>query len=704
MDIINPFAKNTLKVETDFCGRKLSLEINRLAFRSDAAVLARYGDTVVLGTVCVAESHPHAEYFPLSVNYEERFYAAGKISGSRYIKREGRPSDDAILTSRLIDRPLRPLFPKGYRNEVQAVATVLSLDPEIKPDSVAMVAISAALSLTGAPFAGPVAGVRVGLVNGQPQAYPATSDLKTGGLDIMVASNPNGVMMVEAAASEASEATVMEAISLAEQANKAALELQQELVAEVGITPLEYQLVLPPEEIVQEVKQWTEGKLGNQLAGEYAQRKAKTDQLISDFKEHFADKLGEEAWHEQKSNYHDSLHAILDKDVRQGIIESAARPDGRALDQVRPLSSQVSVLPRTHGSSIFTRGATQALNIVTLAPLSYSQAIDTMERDEEKHYMHHYNAPGYTLGEVRRAGSPGRREIGHSYLAERALAPVLPNQETFPYAIRSVTEIMSQHGSTSMAATCSSCLALMDAGVPLSAPVSGVAMGLIMKDETQPIILTDIQDAEDFAGDMDFKVAGTAKGITALQMDMKVPGLPVKILEQALAAAKTGRAQILNHMLEVIAAPNPELSQYAPRVESIKINPAKIKDVIGKGGETIQAIIAETGAQIDIEDDGQVLIFCADPDGMQKAKDKILALTIEPEVGKIYENRPVVKVADFGIFVNLMPGTDGMVHVSEMADRRVNHPSDIVKEGDLVKVKLVAIDERGRLSLSMKRA
>ena len=703
MDIINPFTKNTLKVETDFCGRKLSLEVNRLAFRSDAAVLARYGDTVVLGTVCVADVHPNAEYFPLSVDYEERFYAAGKISGSRYIKREGRPSDDAILTSRLIDRPIRPLFPKGYRNEVQAIATVLSLDPEIKPDPVAMIAISAAISLTGAPFAGPVAGVRVGLVDEKLQAYPATSDLNTGGLNIMVASNPNGVVMVEAAANQVSEETTIEAIALAEQANKAAIELQKELVAKVGVTAAEYELISPPEEIVQEVQQWAADKLGDQLAGDYAERRAKTDQLIHDFKDFFADKLGEEAWHEQKSSYHDSLHMLIDKDVRQRITESGARPDGRELDQVRPLSSQISVLPRTHGSAIFTRGATQALNIVTLAPLSYSQALDTMERDEDKRYMHHYNAPGYTLGEVKRSGSPGRREIGHSYLAERALGPVLPSRDKFPYAIRSVTEIMSQHGSTSMAATCSSCLALMDAGVPLSAPVSGVAMGLIMKDDGQPVILTDIQDAEDFAGDMDFKVAGTAKGITALQMDMKVPGLPVSVLKQAIDTAKTGRQHILDHMLEVIAVPKSELSQYAPRVETIKIKPGKIKDVIGKGGETIQAIVAETGAQIDIEDDGQVLVFCSSPEGMKKAKDKILSLTSEPEVGRIYENRPVVKVADFGIFVNLTPGVDGMVHVSEMANRHVKHPSDIVKEGDMVTVKLIAVDNKGRLSLSMKR-
>ena len=704
MDINNPFAKKTLSVEGDFCGRKLVLEVNRLAFRADAAVLVTCGETVVLGTVCVGDSHPNSDYFPFSVDYEERFYASGKISGSRYIKREGRPSDDAVLTSRLIDRPIRPLFPKGYRNEVQAIATVLSLDPEVKPDAIAMIAISAALSLTGAPFAGPVAGVRVGLVDGELKAYPNTPHLLDGGLNIMVASNQNGVMMVEAGANEIDEAMIVEAMNLANQANQSAIELQKALVDKVGVTPMEYELALPAEEIMQEVQDWAEGKLGNKLAGNYAERTQKIEELIAEFKDFFADKLGEEVWANKKNEYHESLHLILNKDVRHGIIVDGSRPDGRALNEVRSLSSQVGVLPRTHGSSIFTRGATQALNIVTIAPMSYSQSIDTMERNEDKYYMHHYNAPGYTLGETRRGGSPGRREIGHSYLAERAIIPVLPDTDKFPYAIRSVTEIMSQHGSTSMAATCSSCLALMDAGVPLTAPVSGIAMGLIMKDDGQPIVLTDIQDAEDFAGDMDFKVTGTTKGITALQMDMKVSGLQVKILEEALNEGKAGRHRILAHMLDVIDRPRAELSSHAPRVEVIKISPAKIKDVIGKGGATIQGIVADTGAQIDIEDDGTVRVFCSSSEGMTQAKEKIKSLTEEPEVGTIYENKPVVRIMDFGVFVNIMPGTDGMVHVSEMADSRVEHPSDVVKEGDKVTVKLMSIDDKGRLSLSMKKA
>lgn len=702
-DIINPFGKDVLKVSTQFCGRELSLEVNRLGFRADAAVLVRYGDTVVLGTAGVGNVNPHMDYFPLSVDYEERFYAAGKISGSRYIKREGRPSDDAILIGRLIDRPIRPLFPKGYRNEVQAVATVLSLDPEVRPDAVAMIAISAALSITGAPMDGPVAGLRVGQIDGKLVAYPDTSAMEKSRLDIMVAAVSGGVMMVEAGANEVSEEVIVEAMALALKECQPAIELQKELVKKLEVKPQEYTLNLPDEDIASAIAAWAEGKDGQKLEGGYAERTTKLTELKEEFEKHFEAEVGED-WSSLKGSYFDALHLFLDKDVRRGIVERNTRPDGRSLTEVRQLSSQVSVLPRTHGSSIFTRGATQALNIITLAPLSYAQSVDTMEGEGERRYMHHYNAPGYTIGEIKRMGSPGRREIGHGYLAERALFPVLPSDEEFPYAIRTVTEIMSQHGSTSMAATCSSCMALMDAGVPLKRPVSGVAMGLIMKEDGTPVVLTDIQDAEDFAGDMDFKVTGTTEGVTALQMDMKVHGLPIDVLEQALVQGKDGRAKILEHMLSVIAEPNKELSPYAPRVETMKINPDRIRDVIGKGGETIQGIIAETGADIDIKDDGTIFLASNKAESMAKVKQMILDLTEEPEVGTIYENRPVVKVMDFGIFVNLMPGTDGMVHVSEMSDERVESPSDLVKEGDLVTVKLTAIDDRGRLNLSMKKA
>jgi polyribonucleotide nucleotidyltransferase len=642
------------------------------------------------------------DYFPLSIDYEEKMYAAGKISGSRFIKREGRPSDDAILIGRLIDRPIRPLWPKGYRHEVQGVATVLSMDPDFRPDMVAMIAMSAAFMLTGAPFDGPVAGVRVGHVDGKLKAF-ATAEQLSEGLDLVVAGTKDGIMMVEAGANEVSEEQVVEALEFAQKAIQPAIKLQQELVAKVGVTAQEYKLILPDEDIQKRVDAWVAGKLGSGLRMPYPERNELIGNLREAMYEHFVAEIGEEAFLSLKQDYEDALTSAIHKDVREGIIKENVRPDGRKLDEIRPLSSEVGILPRAHGSSLFTRGLTQALNIVTLAPLSYAQVVDTMEREGERRYMHHYNAPGYTVGEVRRLGSPGRREIGHGYLAERALDAVLPDEADFPYAMRSVTEIMSQNGSTSMAATCSSCLALMDAGVPLKSPVSGIAMGLMM-DGDKPYIMSDIADAEDFAGDMDFKVTGTKNGITALQMDMKVHGLPVKVLAEALKQGKDGRAHILQHMLETLGSHRTDMSPYAPRVEAIKINPDKIREVIGKGGETINKIIAETGAEIDIKDDGTVMIASPNADSINAAIQWVKNITEDPEVGHIYENAPVVSVMDFGAFVQVLPGKDGLVHVSEMSEERVNKPSDVVKEGDRVTVKLVAIDDRGRLQLSMKAA
>lgn len=700
---INPLGKKIVKVETDFCGQTLSLEVGRVGFRSTASVIARYGDTVVLATAMVGDKPLSGfDYFPLSIDYEEKMYAAGKISGSRFIKREGRPSEDAILIGRLIDRPIRPLWPKGYRHEVQGVTTVLSMDPAFRPDMIAMIAMSAAFMLTGAPFDGPIAGVRIGLVDGKPKAFASAEELNKGKLDLVVAGTKDAIMMVEAGANEVSEAELLEALEYAQTVIRPAVELQEELVKKIGVTAQEFELTLPDGDIQQRVDTWLEGKLGVGLRAPYPERNDLVKKLREQMQAHFQEEIGEEAFSELRQEYDDAFVLATHKDVRKGIIEESIRPDGRKLNEVRTLSSEVGILPRAHGSSLFTRGVTQAMNIVTLAPLSYAQMVDTMEKDEEKRYMHHYNAPGYTVGEVRRLGSPGRREIGHSALAERALTAVLPDEEVFPYAIRSVTEIMSQNGSTSMAATCSSCLALLNAGVPLKRPVSGIAMGLMMDGDT-PIILSDIADAEDFAGDMDFKVTGTEKGITALQMDMKVHGLPVKVLGQALEQAKEGRAHILSHMLETIAGPA-KMSPYAPRVEAIKINPDKIRDVIGKGGETINKIIAETGAEIDIKDDGTVMIASPNKESIDGAIKWVKQLTAEPEVGAIYENCRVVSVLDFGAFVEIMPGHEGLVHVSEMAEERVNKPSDVVKEGDRVNVKLVAIDDRGRLQLSMKRA
>jgi polyribonucleotide nucleotidyltransferase len=699
----NILGKKIVKIETQFCGQTLSLEVGRVGFRTSASVIARYGDTVVLGTAMVSpETVQDLDYFPLTIDYEEKFYAAGKISGSRFIKREGRPSDEAILISRLIDRPIRPLWPKGYRHEVQGVATVLSMDPNFRPDAVAMIAVSAALMLTGVPFAGPVASVRVGLVEGKPKAFATREQLEKGEMDLVVAGTKDAIMMVEAGAREVSEEQIVEALKYAHQAIQPAITLQKELVAKVGITSQEYELLLPKEDIVKAVDSWTKGKLGAGLRLPYPER----NDLISDLRhkmhEHFRGQLGEE-FDAVKSDYDEAFDMAIHKDVRAGIINEGIRPDGRKPTELRPLSSEVGFLPRAHGSSLFTRGLTQAMNIVTLAPLSYAQLVDTMEQEGERRYIHHYNAPGYTVGEIARLGAPGRREIGHGYLAERALQPVLPDEADFPYTIRSVTEIMSQNGSTSMAAVCSSSMALMDAGVPIKAPVSGIAMGLI-SDDKNTVILSDIADAEDFAGDMDLKVAGTKKGITAMQMDIKVNGLTVEVIQKALAQAKVGRAEILHHMVSVIPKPRQSLSPYAPRVEAITINPDKIREVIGKGGETINKIISETGVEIDIKEDGTVLISSPDQKSIEAAIELIRTLTVEPEVGKIYENCRVVSVLEFGAFVEILPGKEGLVHVSEMAEERVNKPSDIVKEGDRVTVKLIAIDERGRLQLSMKAA
>ena len=699
MSIINPSGKDIFSVTTEWCGRPLTLEVNRVGFRTTASVVARYGDTVVLGTAMVGSRPVELDYFPLSIDYEEKFYAAGKISGSRFIKREGRPSDEAILIGRLIDRPIRPLFPKGYRQEVQVVSSVLSMDPSFRPDMVAMVAASAALSLTGTPFDGPVAGLRVGRVNGEFKAFLTPDERAASDLDLVVAGIENGITMVEAGAHEVSEQVIIDAMAWAHQMMQPAIQLQRELAEKVAPATQQYELVLPDETIQAEVDAWVAGKFGAAIRRAYPERNELIADIRQAFHDEFTTKLGED-YDELRPQYDEAFTLALHKDVRRGIVEDKVRPDGRQLTEIRPLSSEVGFLPRAHGSSLFTRGVTQGMNIVTLAPLSYAQLVDTMEQtDYERRYMHHYNAPGYTVGEVRRLGSPGRREIGHGYLAERALTPVLPSEEEFPYAIRSVTEIMSQNGSTSMAATCSSCLALMDAGVPLKAPVSGIAMGLMM-DEGTPYVLSDIADAEDFAGDMDFKVTGTAQGITALQMDMKVHGLPVDILAQAIEQSKAGRAHILEHMLSVLPQPRQALSPYAPRIEKIKINPDKIGAVIGKGGEMINKITSETGAEIDIKEDG--LITIASPDGasIEKAMNWIKSLVEEPEVGKVYEGR-VVSIKDFGAFVNILPGVDGMVHISKLAEGRVNKVTDVVKEGQTVRVKITGIDERGKINLTM---
>ena len=713
MDIINPSGKKTLSVSAEWLGRKLTLEINRVGFRSTSSVLIHYGDTMVLGTVVVGKKPVEQDFFPLTVDYEEKFYAAGKISGSKFIKREGKPADEAILIGRLIDRPIRPLFPKNCRQEIQVVATVLSMDPAFRPDMIGMLAASSALMLSGTPFDGPIAGLRIGRINGEFKAFLTPEEREKSTLDLVVAAKDGKVMMVEAGAEEVPEAMIIEAMHWAVKNIQPALDLQRELRDQAGITPVDCEMQYSEEELAAQatVNKWLTGKLGANIRGNVVERSEKIDALRDAMNAEFAEQYGQGNTEEAKlADYATRLQKLYDaafelavnEDVRQGIIQDGTRPDGRTLTEIRPLSSQVGVLPRVHGSSIFTRGLTQALNAVTLAPLSFAQVVDTMEvTDGKRRYMHHYNAPSYTVGEPGRIGAPGRREVGHGYLAERALTPVLPSGEDFPYAIRSVTEIMSQNGSTSMAATCSSCLALMDAGVPLKRPVSGIAMGLIMDGDT-PYVLSDLMDAEDFAGHMDFKVTGTTEGITALQMDMKVHGLPVDILEKAIEQSHEGRLFILEHMLSILPAPRAQISEYAPRIEKLMISPDKIGAVIGKGGETINKITSETGAIVDIEDSGLVTISGGDPEQIKKAVDWVRSLTEEPEVGKVYDGT-VVTIKDFGAFVNIMPGIDGMLHVSQISDKRVDNVSDVLKVGQKIKVKLVAIDDRGRLSLTMKK-
>lgn len=710
MEIINPSGKQTLRVETDWLGKKLTLEVNRVGFRSTASVLVTYGETVVLGSVVVGKKPVVQDFFPLSVDYEEKFYAAGKISGSKFIKREGKPADEAVLVGRLIDRPIRPLFPKGYRQEVQVVTTVLSMDPTFRPDMVAMIAASSALMLSGTPFDGPIAGLRIGRINGEFKAFLSPEEREQSIMDLVVACKDGKVMMVEAGANEVPEAMIIEAMHWAVKNVQPVLDLQRELVEQVQPEAQEYELVLPDEAVQEKAENWYKAHAGEKVRGNVLERQSIIEQLKQEMHAEFAAELGEGATEEEKiadytermqGEYDQAFDLAVHHEVRRAIIEDGVRPDGRKLTEVRPLSSQVGILPRVHGSSLFTRGLTQAMNIVTLAPLSFAQVVDTMEvTDGKRRYMHHYNAPSYTVGEPGRIGSPGRREIGHGYLAERALAPMLPSEEEFPYAIRSVTEIMSQNGSTSMAATCSSCMALMDAGVPLKRPVSGVAMGLMMDGET-PYVLTDLMDAEDFAGDMDFKVTGTTEGVTALQMDMKVHGLPVDVLEKAIDQSHEGRMFILEHMLSVIPEPRKELSPYAPRIEKLVVNPDKIGAIIGKGGEMINKITSETGAMVDIDDSGLVTVSGNDAEKIQKAMDWIRGLVEEPEVGKVYDGT-VATIKDFGAFVTILPGIDGMLHVSQISDKRIANVGDVLKVGQKVRVKLTAIDDRGRLSLTMR--
>ncbi|MBI4127894.1 MAG: polyribonucleotide nucleotidyltransferase [Parcubacteria group bacterium] len=690
----------SVRVSTTLAGRTLTLSTGGIAEQATASVIAQYGETVVLATVTHGqEPRSGIDFFPLMVDFEEKFYAAGKIKGSRFIKREGRPSDEAILTSRLIDRPLRPLFPQTLRNDVQVIVSVLSADLVNDPDQLAITAASSALLISGLPFEGPVAGMRIGKKGEALIVNPTYQEVEEGELDLVVASRREGIVMVEAGAKEVIEAKVIEAINLAHRESQPVLDLQTELREKVSPTEVTDLTYLPDTDVIEKEIEKTFGeRIRTALV---PQSKGARNVTLDELKEE-----AKERWKSDerfsKEVIENGFTKVAAGTFRTLVISEGKRPDGRAPHEIRPISVAVGILPRTHGSALFTRGETQVLTLTTLGSTSDEQIIDSMDSDTTKRYIHHYNFPPFSVGETGVLRGPGRREIGHGALAERALIPVIPPREEFPYTLRLVSETLASNGSSSMASVCGSTLSLMDAGVPIKNMVSGVAMGLVIDKEGRYQVLTDIQGIEDHEGDMDFKVAGTEKGITALQLDIKVSGLTTEILTHALDQAQAGRLFILGKMREVISAPRPELSRYAPRIVSIKINPAKIRNVIGRGGETINKIIAETDVEIDIEDDGTVLIASTNPQGSERAIEWIKRLTFEPVAGEVYEGR-VTRTMNFGAFVELVPGIEGLVHISEMAPFRVRAVEDVVKIGDVVKVKVVEVDSQGRYNLSMKQ-
>jgi len=679
-------------------GRVLSIEIGRIAQLSDAAVLVRYGDTVVLVTACAsAEPKQGIDFFPLSVDYEERLYAVGKIPGG-FIKREGRPTEKAILSARLIDRPIRPLFPHGYRNDVQVIATVLSVDQDNLPEIAAMIGSSAALSISSIPFDGPTGSVLVGRVNGELILNPNNEEREKSDLHLVVSGTKDAVMMVEAGAKEIPEDIMLEAIMFAHENIKKVVAFIEEIVAKAGKEKKEYIVFKAEEEIENAVREFaTEKTLEAIRTPDKLERQGKIDAVKEETLVHF-----EEIFPEKEKEIDEVLYDILKEQVRKLITEEGIRPDDRKLDEIRPITSEVGILPRVHGSGLFTRGQTQVLTIATLGALGDVQILDGLTDEETKRYMHHYNFPPYSVGETRFMRGPGRREIGHGALAERALEPMIPTEEEFPYTIRLVSEVVSSNGSTSQASVCGSTLALMDAGVPIKAPVAGVAMGL-MKEKDNVAILTDIQGMEDFLGDMDFKVAGTSKGITAIQMDIKIAGIDRQILERALEQARVGRLFILDKMLSVISAPRKELSPYAPKIITTRVDPDKIRDIIGPGGKIINKIIAETGVKIDIEDDGRVFIAAVNQSAGDKALKIIESLVKEVKEGEIYMGR-VTRIMNFGAFVEILPGKEGLVHISKLDAKRVEKVEDVVNVGDEILVKVTDIDKQGRINLSRRHA
>ena len=677
-----------------------------MAKQASGAVKVSYGDTVVLATaVMKTGAASNMGYFPLMVDYEERYYAAGKIKGSRFIKREGRPSDEAVLTGRMIDRSIRPLFDKRMRNEVQVIITVLSIDGENNPDTVSMIAASIALSISNIPWNGPIAAVKVGKVNGELVLNPINGDLEDGDLELVIAGTEEKTNMIEAAAKEVPEEEIAQAFEFGQNALAIIAKFIKDIQKEAGKEKAQPALLQGEPEFEDKIRElFMTEKLEKSL---YIKEKKEMEKAVDEIKEEVFTYIKEtypEDFDKRKDIANLILDEVCDEIIHKNIIESEKRPDGRGLKEVRKITIQTGVLPRTHGTGLFTRGETQALTVTTLGSPGDEQIIDTMEVDMKKRYIHHYNFPPFSVGEVRFMRGPGRREIGHGALAEKALVPVLPSKEEFPYTMLLVSEVLESNGSSSMASTCGSTLSLMDAGVPIKRPVSGIAMGIIVgKDENEFKVLSDIQGMEDHYGDMDFKAAGTEKGITALQMDVKVDGVTIEMLKSILAQSKESRMFIMGEMLKVIAEPRKEMSPYAPRIITIKINPDKIRDVIGPGGKIINEIIDETGVQIDIEDDGMVFITSPDQASADKASEWVRNLTREVKAGEIFNAR-IVKIMDFGAFAQVLPGQDGLIHISELADRRVEKVDDVVKVGDMVVVKVKEIDKMGRINLSMKDA
>lgn len=684
--------------QTTLAGRPLSVEIGHVAKQADGAALVRYGDTVVLVTACCSDTPREGiDFFPLTVDYEERLYAVGKIPGG-FIKREGRPSEKAILSARLIDRPIRPLFPKGFRNDVQVIALVLSVDQDNSPQIAALLGASVALSISDIPFDGPIAGVVVGLVGDEFVLNPTIAQQEASRLHLTLAGKKDAVMMVEAGADEVDEETMLRAIAFGHEAIKELVAFEEEIIQKVGKEKRQVVLYQVDPEVEAKVRAYAEPELKKALSEpEKLQREEALDKVEEDAVLKFI-----EEYPDKEKDIREVVHQLTKGLVRKMILEDGVRPDGRALDEIRPITVEVGVLPRVHGSGLFTRGQTQVLTTLTLGAVGDEQILDGLGVEESKRFMHHYNFPPFSTGETRPMRGPGRREIGHGALAERALEPMIPDESVFPYTIRLVSEVLESNGSTSMASVCGSTLALMDGGVPIKAPVAGVAMGLI-KGEDKFAVLTDIQGLEDAMGDMDFKVAGTKKGINALQMDIKVHGITLDILRVALEQARRGRLFILDKMLAVIDKPRPKLSPYAPRMITMEIDPDKIRDVIGPGGKTIRKIIEETGVQIDIEDDGRVFITAADEDAARRAEEKIKLLTRDVEVGGIYVGR-VTRLMNFGAFVEILPGKEGLVHISQLARERVARVEDVVRVGDEIVVKVTEIDRQGRINLSRKEA